>query len=423
MKKLSAIWIFILITNIYPQEVLDKIVAVVDNEIILQSELQFETAIYASQRRLNPDDPKLKEQILNSLIDQKLLYAQAALDSINVSDDEIDAQLENLMNYYISQYGSQQRVEQAYGMSIDRIKRELRDDTKKQLMAQHVQQEKFGNVTVTRREVEDFFNTYKDSLGMISEKFRIAHIFINPSASDRLKNKAREFAQSILDSIKNGADFGEMAKKYSEDPGSASKGGDLGFVKRGVFYPEFESAAFALKEGEISKIVESPVGFHIIELLERKGESIHTRHILIKIKPDDQSDLQAIQFLSDIRDSIVSGVNTFAYYAKKYSDDIQTKNFGGELGIFEVTQLDKSILDQVYKLKEGEIGFPKRLDIDKNNYGFHIVKLISRTPEHLPDLNKDYDEIQKLAEYNKKQKLYVDWLKELRDKIYWEIRL
>ena len=269
-------------------------------------------------------------------------------------------------------------------------------------MSQMVQSEKFGKIEATRREVRNFFETYEDSLGMIPEKFTLAHIFLNPKANTRLKQFAYQLAESLLDSIKKGADFGELAKAYSKDPGSAAEGGDLGFVKKKVlFFPEFESVAFALKPGELSKIVESPVGYHIIELLERRGESIHTRHILIKPKIDDAADLSTIEKLTEIRDSIVSGVNSFQYYADKYSDDKQTSTFGGELGTFEAGQLDKSLLDQVFKLKEGEIGFPKRLEVDKANYGYHIVKLIKRAPEHRPSLETDYDEIKQLTRTEK----------------------
>ena len=226
-----------------------------------------------------------------------------------------------------------------------------------------------------------------------------------------------------MDSLNEGADFSELAKKYSEDPGSASQGGDLGFVKRGVFYPEFESVAFSLEVGQTSGVVESPVGFHIIQLIEKRGESIHTRHILIKIKADDQADLKTIDFLSEIRDSIVKGYGTFDDYAKKYSEDKETAVFGGELGTFYLSQLDKTLLDVVSKLKEGEISFPRRIEYGPDNYGYHIVYLEERVPQHSADLEKDYTEIKKLADEYKKQDKYKEWIKELKGKIYWEVRL
>jgi len=423
MEKFFLILFFISSSIILSQEVIDKIVAVVDDEVILQSELDFQVAMYASQRNLDVNDSKIRKELLNKLIEDKLLYAQSLLDSIEVSDDDVNRQLDQVIAYYTTQYGSQERLEKAYGMSTEKIRREMREDTRKNLMADMLKNQKFGQVEVTRREVKEFFNTYKDSLGMISEKFELAHIYINPKSSDKLKNKSRTFALELLDSIKNGADFNELAKNNSDDPGSAAEGGDLGFVKRGVFYPEFESAAFRLKEGELSPVVESPVGFHIIELIERRGESIHARHILVKPKTDDEADLNAIEKSSEIRDSISNDVNTFSHYAAKYSDDKETAKFEGLLGTFEVGQLDKSLLDQVYKLEEGGIGFPKRLEVGNGEYGFHIVKLIKRKPAHQADLDKDYDEIKRIAEFKKREKLFNEWIEEIKENIYWELRI
>lgn len=421
--KLKIALLLLLFTGIgFTQQVLDKIVAVVDNEIILQSELDFQAGIFAAQRQIDVNTPGLKQQILNSMIDEKLMYAKAELDSIAVSEDEIDQRIDYQINSFVQQYGSIANIEKMYGMSIDRIKRELRDDVRKSLMSQRLQEKNFGKVEVNQREIEEFFNTYKDSIGTIPEKVTLYHIFQNPKAGDKLKKKFREKAVAILDSLLAGKDFAELARKYSDDPGSAVQGGDLGFVKRGVFYPEFEEAAFKLNEGQISGVVESPVGFHIIQLLEKRGESIKTRHILIKIKADESSDLQTIDFLTEVRDSILKGKGTFKDFAKKYSEDKQTAPFGGELGTYYLSQLDKSLLDAIGKLKEGEISYPKRLEYAPGTYGYHIVWLNSKIPQHVASLTEDYPEIKKLADENKKQKEYQKWIEELKDKIYWEVR-
>ncbi len=423
MKKYIFLLLTIAFVNITAQEVVDKIVAVVDKEIILKSELDFQTAYVAAQQNLNPNDQALKKKILDKMIEDKLLVAQAEIDSVEVTDEEVSMQLENQIKYFIQQYGSQERFEQAYGMSLEKIKRKLRDDTRKNLMAQRMKQKKFGTVEVTRSEVKEFFETYKDSLGKIPEKFDISHIFINPKLSGKMKEKARDFAASLIDSIKNGADFAELAKKYSDDPGSAIQGGDLGWVKRGVFYPEFEAAAYQLAKGQLSDVIESPVGFHVIQMMERRGESIHVRHILIMIKQDDDADLKAIEKLNEIRDSILAGAHPFEFYAKKFSDDKESAKYGGHLGVFEAGQLDKSMKDQVYKLKEGEISFPKRLDISRGVYGYHIIKLNKRIPAHMPNLKDDYDEIERIAQYHKETKMFDEWIAELKKQIFWEIKL
>lgn len=422
MKKIFFI-LLVIAGVINAQQAIDKIIAVVDNEIILQSELDFRTNMEAAQKNLNPADINLRRQILNAMIEEKLLYAQAELDSITVTDDQVKQRLEDQMNYFIQQYGSRDKLEQIYGMPFEKIKRSLQDDTRKGLMSYMLQQKKFGQLDATRKEVEDFFETFRDSLPDVQEKFVIQHIFQNPKTGERIKKRAKDFALSLLDSLKNGADFASLAKKYSDDTGNASQGGDLGSVKRGALVPEFEAVAFALAPNQISGLVETVFGFHIIQLLERRGESIHCRHILIKVKSDEESDLKAIEFLTDLRDSVVRGKNTIEYYARKYSDDKESAKLGGELGTFEASQLDKSLLDVIYKLKEGEISFPKRLEVDRNVYGYHIVKLKKRIPAHKANLDIDYPEVKRIAEYYKKQKLYTKWMDEIKNKIYWEVKL
>lgn len=410
-------------TAIKAQEVLDRIIAIVDNEIILNSELNFQTAIYAQQRKLNPNDPKLREEVLKMLMDEKFIYAQAHVDSIVVSEDEIRRQLDYQVSMLIQQYGSQERVQEVYGMNLDKIRRELRDNVRKNIMVQKLQEKEFGLVEASRKEVEQFFSVYRDSIGLIPERVRVSHIFLKPELTSTIKEQYFLIAKNLLDSIKNGGDFAELAKQYSEDPGSAKDGGDLGFIKRGVLVPEFESVAYGLNEGELSSVVETQFGFHIIQLLERRGESIRARHILIKIKADDQADLHAIEKLGELRDSVVRFGKDFALLATRYSHDKETSSLGGKLGTFFLNQLDKNLLDIVQTLKEGEISFPRRLNLPTGTYGYHIVYLEKRTPEHLPNLDIDYSEIKKLADEYKKQKLYSTWIEELKTKIFWEIKL
>ncbi|MGE5410685.1 MAG: peptidylprolyl isomerase, partial [Clostridiales bacterium] len=319
MKKFLFFVIIFIASSLHAQEVIDKIAAVVNNEVIMKSEVDFRTSQLAAQRNLNPADPALKKQILNAIIEEKLLYAQSLLDSVTVSDDDVNRRVDYQIEQFTQQFGSKEKVEQAYGMTTEKIKRELRENTRKSLMAQTLMQKKFGMVESSRREVVEFYKTYKDSLGLIPEKYTISHIFVNPKASEKVKQKARDFAQSLIDSIKSGKDFAELAKKYSEDPGTAPQGGDLGFSKRGRLVPEFEASAFALEPGQVSGVVETVFGFHIIQTLEKRGDAVHARHILIKIKNDEDADLKTIEFLRDLRDSVSRGLGKFEEYAKKYS--------------------------------------------------------------------------------------------------------
>ena len=423
MRVKVLFFFFLFAIPLFCQEVIDKIVAIVDNEIIMQSELQFQVSLVASQRKISPETPGLKNQVLKAMIEDKLVYAQANIDSITVTDDEVENRINYQIQMFTQQYGSKEKVEQAYGMSIEKMKRELREDVKKNIMVQKLQEKNFSGVEASRHEVEDFYSNYKDSIGVIPDKVKLSHIYRNPKSSNEQRLKYYDITKGILDSINHGADFSIMAKRYSQDPASAINGGDLGFVKRGIFYPEFESAAFALNIGQVSNIIESPAGFHIIQLLEKRGEAIHTRHILIKIKNDEQADLRTIEFLTEIRDSIVRKFDTFANYAKKYSEDKESNAFGGDLGTFYVSQLDKNLSEIVSKLKEGEISFPRRIEYGADNYGYHIVYLEKRIPQHVADIENDYPELKKLADENKKQKLYTKWIEELKGKIYNEVRI
>jgi len=409
--------------NIFAQEVLDKIVAVVDNEIICQSELNFQVNLYASQKNLDPNTPGLKEQLLNALIEDKLAYSQAIFDSITVSDEELNQRINYQIDNFTQQFGSVEGVEKAYGMSIEKIKKELRSNVTKSIMVQKLQDKNFGQLSVSKREVEEFYGIYKDSIAVIPEKFRVSHIFRLPKVSDELKVKYKQKAQSLLDSLKAGADFSAFAKKYSEDPGSAAKGGDLGFTKRGMLFPEFESVAYDLKPGQTSAVVETPVGYHIIQLIERRGDNIHARHILVKFKNDDAADLKVIEMLSAVRDTIQRGIAKFQEMAKKYSEDRETAPFGGLIGEFYVNQLDKTLGDIVSKMEDGELSYPKRIDYGKDIYGYHIVWLEKRIPKHAANLRDDFAEIEKMTQNNKKQKLYQKWMEDLKKKIFWEIRL
>jgi len=422
MKRLLLI-IFVLIgSNLFAQEVLDKIVAVVDNEIILKSDLDSRAIYEAQNKNVDPNDPIFRRQILNQMIDQKLLYAQAQIDTLKVEDQEVEREVDFRINSLISQYGSRENLEKAYNGPLDKLKKFLKEEYIKSYTTSRLVEKKFGRVSVNSEEVKAFYERFKDSLGVVNEKYTIAHIFVNPKTGDRIQKKAKELALAILDSLRNGADFAVMAKRYSADP-SAASGGDLGERKRGVFVPEFEAAAFSLAPNQISDVVKTTFGYHIIQLIERKGDVIHCRHILFQPKSDDKNDLEAIQFLSDLRDSIMQKKNTFDFYARKYSDDKNSAKLGGELGSWESSQMEKQLTEQLVRMKEGDVGFPKRYEFGNNVYGFHLLKLIKKVPQHTANIEIDYEDIKNLTLQKKKSELIADYIKELKSSIYWDIRL
>ncbi len=411
----------LMVTTMARGQALDRVIAVVDNDIILESELNAQVQFLVFNNRLDPETPGLKAQVLQSMINEKLIVAQAIEDSVTVSDEEVQQQLENTIQQRIQQVGSESKLEELYNMPISKIKREFRDEMRKSLLANKLQQQRFGITQISRREVEDFFSTFKDSLGSIPEEVELAHIYIEPKPSAGAKAIARERLQGLLDSIKAGADFAGLATRHSQDPGSAVQGGDLGFVRRGLFVPEFETVVFSMSEGQLSGIVETKHGMHIIELLERRGESVRARHILLRVErtPADEDSVTAL--LHSLRARALAGED-FAVLAKQYSEDKETAPIGGSLGTVDLEQIEAKFYSTVISLKEGEISEPVPLKVGGVD-GYHIVVLKRRTPAHAPTLQQDYQRIESIAKNFKRNKEYQDWLEELKGKIYWQSRL
>jgi peptidyl-prolyl cis-trans isomerase SurA len=423
LKRLSRICVVLALTTVasYGQTkpILDGIAAVVGNEIILKSELDYQVQLAAYQNKLNPDDASLRKRILDAMIDDKLILTQAILDSVTVSDDDVNRQLDSRIQNLIKQVGSQEKVEQIYGMSLSKIRNEFRDDMRKQLIIEKEKQDKFGDLKVSPVEVRDFYNEYKDSLQQVPEEVTLSHIFMIPKPSGKAKEEAYARAESLLDSLRHGADFSALAKKYSQDAGSASDGGDLGWAKRGQFVPEFEHAVYALKPGEISGIVESQFGFHIIQLIERRGDLVHARHILITIPHLASDDDSVITLLDTLREKAMHGAS-FAVLAREYSEDKDTRDLGGDLGTVSLDQLEPSFLKTVNDLKVGEISMPAKVNVG-TSYGYHIVYLRDRIPAHKVDFNADYSRLEKMALTMKQNDAFEKWIEQLKKQVYWKI--
>jgi peptidyl-prolyl cis-trans isomerase SurA len=405
----------------FAQTLVDRIVAVVDKEIITESELNERVTFLAMQNRIDPKQPGLRTQVLDGLVSEKLVLAQALIDSVEVTDDEITRALDQQIANFVRQIGSEQRVEQMYGKSIARIKREYRTEIKNQLLVQKIRQQREAALSVTHREAEDFFISFKDSLPQVPEEFELSHVYIVPKPDTSVEAKTRQTMQSILDSIRTGGDFADFAKRYSTDPGSAASGGDLGWEKRGVFVREFEETVFALKEGDISGIVKTQFGFHIIQLLGRRGESVHARHILMKIDKGPASDSAAVDTLRAIRTRALNG-ELFATLASKYSEDEDTKTIGGDLGTLTADQLQPDFAGQIKDMKAGEISEPQRTAVGAS-YGFHIIWMRKRTSPHAISLQNDFKRIEQLALYMKRNKQNAEWIDELKKTIFVDIRL
>lgn len=408
------------LTSASGQTVIDRVIAVIDKEIITQSELRERVALVAMQNRVDPASAELQKQILEGMITEKLILAQAILDSVTVSDQEVTQALDQQLQNLIRQAGSEQRVEQYYGMPVSRIRREYRDDIKKQLLVQRIRQTREAGMVVSRREVEEFFSTYRDSLPGVPHQYELSNIFIVPKPDSQIERQSREILRAIQDSLRAGVPFADLARRHSQD-GTASSGGDLGWAKRGTFVPEFESVAFSLPEGGLSDIVKTEFGLHLLQLVERRGESVHVRHILLRLDRGAASDSAAVRFLRSLRERILAG-ESFADLARQYSEDDETKPLGGDLGLLTLDQLEPEFAEVVDQLQEGQISQPHRISL-KNTYGFQIVHARKKIPAHVMNLEDDYRRIEQIALYFKKNRENAKWVEELKKSIYWEVRL
>jgi peptidyl-prolyl cis-trans isomerase SurA len=289
------------------------------------------------------------------------------------------------------------------------------------MLIQRIRQQRESTIQVTRREVEEFYESYKDSLPNVPEELDLSHIFIVPKPDSALDERTRKKISTIRDSILAGGDFADFAKRYSQD-GSAAGGGDLGWAKRGlVFVPEFESAVFALKEKKISPVVKTEFGYHVIQLLERRGESVHARHILLRIEKGPSSDSVTVERLRRLRERLIQG-ESFAELARKYSEDEDTKSVGGDLGRVAVDQLEADFESVVKDLKPGEISQPHRVSL-RSSYGYQIVLLKKRIPAHSVNMAEDYRRVEQMALFVKRNRLSAEWIEELKKSIYYEVRL
>jgi peptidyl-prolyl cis-trans isomerase SurA len=260
------------------------------------------------------------------MINDKLVLAQAVEDSVIVSDEEVTERLEQQIQRMVYQVGSQQKLEEVYGMTVNRMKRDFqfRELIRKQMLVQKIQQQRQAQLTVSRREVEEFFAQYKDSIPKVPTEYELSHIYVEPKPDSTVLKTLAAKVQKIIDSLKAGGDFAVFAQRYSTD-GSASQGGDLGFARRGSFVKEFEEVAFTLSVNEISKPVKTQFGYHIIQLVERRGDAVRTRHILFPIEMSQTNDDSAIAQLKRIRTSAMNG-ESFGYLARKHSEDNDTKD-------------------------------------------------------------------------------------------------
>ncbi|MDQ3020405.1 MAG: peptidylprolyl isomerase [Bacteroidota bacterium] len=423
IKSLLILSILFISSSGFSQAEGDRIIAIIGNDIITESDFQYQVQLYARQNQLEEISPYLAQQIFQSIITNKMILAKAEQDSIIVTEDEVTRELDSRLKGLIEQVGSQERLEQAYGMSLAKIKTLLKKDLQDNLMIEKLKRKQFqGGMRINDKELQDFYETYKDSLPDVSQEFELAHIFLERKVSDAEKTEAKRIAALILDSIKAGEDFSELAKRNSSDSSSAIAGGDLGYAKKGTFVKEFEETVFSMNPGEVSEIVETEFGYHIIKLNEKQGDKVKSQHILISFPKFESSDFETINFLKALKQRIEKGEITFDTAAIQYSQDEATKSKGGYLGKISVEQLDSMTVESLQNLSAGQISDPLRIGTDQK-YGYEIYKLIKSYPPHKLSMEDDYEKIKRFAVSYKENKEMEKWINEIRETIYVDIKL
>jgi len=404
---------------------LDKIAGVVGAGIILQSDIELK---YASQylAQGNPPNPAVKCQILQGLLTQKLLAQQAVIDSVDVKDDEVDNDVDRRMRGMIQRAGSQERLEGFLGRSVIQYKDEIRPDIKEELIAQKMQQKITTDVNTTPQDVKAFFNRIpKDSLPTFNKEVEVGDIAFNPKLNTAEKDAYKQKAEELLKRVKAGEDFAALARLYSQDPGSAPQGGDLGFNDRSTFVKEFSAWAFKLKAGEISPVFETDFGFHFLQVVERRGEQVHVRHILI-VPAVTQASLDRAKAKADsVYDFITKNKKIdFSSAAAFYSDDKDTKYNGGMMLNAEnvetrsthipTDRLDPQIALVVDTMKVGSISKPLLLTGSDGKKSYKILYLKSSTNAHKANLEQDYPKIKEYATNDKINRTVSEWFEKKR---------
>tara|TARA_R110002124_G_scaffold48026_1_gene142133 strand:- start:6176 stop:7537 length:1362 start_codon:yes stop_codon:yes gene_type:complete len=444
MRYLNLVLLFAIITvsPIFGQSSptsADRIVALVNDQVILKSDIDQGVADYIRQASFNQQEiPFTKElwySFLEAEIDNKLLLEKAKIDSITVSDDQVNQRMDARVSQLIQQAGSEQALEEAFGKSIIQLKADFRDTFREQITVNQVRQMKINEIKITRPEVKEFFESIpKDSLPTIPEQVALSHIVKLPKAKSDAKATSYEFAESLRDSILNeGVPLEDLAKRHGMD-GSAERGGQLPMMGLNELVSEYSAAAAALQPGQISEVVETEFGYHIIRLDERIGDKIKTSHILIRIDAEQLDDETAIEELNAIRDSLLNNKDlSFSGMAIRNSEDPSTSKSGGKIvdpqtgeRLIPLNRLDPALYRVVLLMDEiGQISEPKPFNPNNANSGkaYRIVRLDKQIPEHIASFETDYERLRAISLQQKQAIEFQKWLDELRDEIYIEYRI
>lgn len=405
-------------------ELIDKIIVKVDNYFVLKSELELQYQRYQAQ---DPANAPTKCQLLEGLVINKLLLAKSEIDSVSVDDKRIEQELNSRMEQMENQYGSSKAIVEAFGKSIATLKEELRGSIKEQLVGRKMQDKITEAIKITPKEVKHFFSTFpQDSLPYLPAEVEVGHIVRlaqpNKEQKQELIAKLNEFKKRV----EKGESFEEIAKIYSEDLGSGKRGGDLGFAKRGQMVPPFEAAALKLKPNQLSDIVESEFGFHLIQMIEQRGQEYRARHILLR--PDYQKlDLtEPTKFLDSIRVLIQRDSIKFEKAAKEFSEDKMTQDAGGMMLDPETrglkmpfdSSMDPALYFAIDSMTVGTISAPIQYRTDDGRSAMRILYYKAKHPPHYANLKDDYQKISNIALSRKRNTAIDEWFVKAKDEVF-----
>lgn len=430
MRKFSvAVFSFLFVFSIAQaqRKAIDKIAGVVGSTIILDSDIEQQYAQYIYQG--NPPDLGVKCQILQQLLTQKLLAAQAVIDSVFVNDEEVDAETDRRMRGMAQRAGGQERLEQFLRRSVIQYKDEIRPEIKEQLVAQRMQQKITEKVSVTPQDVKKYFEAIpKDSLPSYNKEVEVGEIVLEPKLNKEEKEIYKDKAEALRLRIKAGEDFGNIARLYSQDQGTAAEGGELGFFDRSMMVKEFSAMAFKLKTGDLSPVFETEHGFHFLQVIERRGEQVNARHILITPLPTPASLERANAKADSIYKLITEKKVDFSSAANFYSDNKETKYNGGMMLNAENVQsrstfiptdkLDPQVALTTDTMKVGQVSKPILYTAANGKKSYNILYLKSKTDAHRANLEQDFPKIKEVVYEDKINKTLSEWFEKRRQETY-----
>ena len=421
LRSITFILFLAVFTNIHAQnEILDRVVAQVGGEYILESEIDEFYRMEQNQRK--NVDPSFKCAILENLLLQKLLTNQAKIDSVEVSNDQVENQLNARIDRVLAYLNNDvAQFESYYGKSVSEMKDDLREDLKNQLMSEEIRNKIVASITVTPEEVKEYFrNIPTDSIPYYNAEVEYSELIFYPKINKIERQKVLDKLGSLRNRIvEQGESFEELAKKFSED-GSAANGGDLGWSKRGNFVPEFEAAVFNLEEGQVSQIIESEFGFHLIRLDQRRGNTFKARHILIKPQITNADKENALRSLDSITNLINTDVYSFTEAVRKfgnknfpsYSNGGRAINQNTGTNYFEISDLEPDVYFTLDTMKIGQISQPIEFTDPYGEKAYKIVYLTARSEPHRASLKTDFSRLKDDAIAIKRNETLLNWVEE-----------